>query len=201
MIICLLFIAVPATFSQQTDPTTKLLAEQFIEQNDHFRAAQDLSDRLQFLLYLAPAAYNAGRNDQAKQYADELLLTVKAVEREKRKLPHQIGRANHVSNTVLGLIAIEGGRTSEAANYLLASGRVTGNPPVLLSFGPNMLLAKRLLEKGDRATVIEYFDLCANFWKDGSVQLERWKKAVQQGEMPDFHFNLSYEIDDWRFAK
>ena len=201
VMVCLLFVAAPATLSQQTDPTTKQLAEQYVDKNDpRFRETQDLMNRFRFLTGLAPAAYSAGRNDQAKQYAEELLLTVKAAERENRHVPNIIGVAIHVSNSVLGLISIDDGKTVEAANYLLASGRVFGNPPDPIHFGPDMLLAKRLLEKGDRATVIQYFDLCANFWKHAAY-LEPWKKAVQQGEIPNFGI-FAHTLDEyWRFDK
>jgi len=33
------------------------------------------------------------------------------------------------------------------------------------SFGPNVSLAKDLLEKGERDTVVEYFEACKKFWK------------------------------------
>jgi hypothetical protein len=53
-----------------------------------------------------------------------------------------------------------------------------------------MLLAKELLEKGEPDAVLEYFDLCARFWKEG--RLEVWARKVRPGEIPDFGANLDY---------
>jgi len=60
------------------------------------------------------------------------------------------------------------------------------------SFGPNMSLARDLLEQGERDVVLQYFDLCRNFWKMGQDQLDHWTKDVKAGNMPDFGANLVY---------
>ena len=44
--------------------------------------------------------------------------------------------------------------------------------------------ARELLEKGERATVLEYFRLCGAFWPDD--QLERWADDVRHGRTPNF---------------
>ena len=64
-----------------------------------------------------------------------------------------------------------------------------------------MLLAQRLLEKGERATVIEYFDLCAKFWTNQRGRLDQWKATVKNGEMPNFGTNLKTGLDTWRVIK
>ncbi len=48
--------------------------------------------------------------------------------------------------------------------YLIAAGKSPGSPQ-MDSFGPNMTLAKDLLEKGERDAVLEYFMRCRKFWK------------------------------------
>ena len=53
-----------------------------------------------------------------------------------------------------------------------------------------MSLAKALLIVGERQTVIEYFDLCRQFWPRN--KLTTWKKEVQEGKIPDFGANLVY---------
>jgi hypothetical protein len=60
------------------------------------------------------------------------------------------------------------------------------------SFGPNMILAKELLEKGEKETVIEYFDLCAKFWTMGQDKLKDWRASAQQGNIPAFGASLLY---------
>ena len=60
------------------------------------------------------------------------------------------------------------------------------------SFGPNMMLAKDLLEKGERDTVLQYFELCRKFWKMDWGKLNQWSKEVRMGQTPDFGANLIY---------
>jgi hypothetical protein len=82
------------------------------------------------------------------------------------------------------------GNAAEAKNYLLAAGQTPGSPQ-RDSFGPNMALAKELLEKGETDAVVSYIDLCRKFWKMGSEQLNLWSAAVKEGRLPDFGPNLS----------
>lgn len=91
-------------------------------------------------------------------------------------------------HTILGRIALQRGHMEDAKRELLDSGRVKSNPP-LMSFGPSMMLAKALLEKGERETVLAYLDLCAKFWEMGQDQLVAWKKTIQEGGTPDFGVN------------
>lgn len=55
-----------------------------------------------------------------------------------------------------------------------------------------MSLAKDLLEKGEKQTVLEYFKKCAKFWKMDHGKLDSWAKQVESGETPDFGANLLY---------
>jgi hypothetical protein len=96
----------------------------------------------------------------------------------------------HDANVVLGRIAAEEGRLEEAKRHLLEAGRSAGSP-VLGSFGPNMGLAKDLLERGEQATVLEYFELCRKFWSNHG-KLDEWRKDVEAGRIPEFGGNLIY---------
>ena len=103
------------------------------------------------------------------------------------------GNAIQDGNLVLGRISLREGRTEEAKQYLLESGKSPGSPQ-MDSFGPNMSLARDLLEKGERETVLQYFELCRKFW-DRSVslgKLDQWTKEVKAGQIPDFGGNLVY---------
>jgi hypothetical protein len=53
-----------------------------------------------------------------------------------------------------------------------------------------MTLARELLEKGERQVVLEYFKLCASFWKND--RLDTWASEVRAGKIPDFGANLEY---------
>ena len=76
-----------------------------------------------------------------------------------------------------------------AGTDLLKAADVAGSPP-LSSFGPNMMLAKELLENGHKAVVLKYFAACGKFWADES--LKDWKKEVMDGAIPDFGANENY---------
>ena len=131
----------------------------------------------------AKIAVTARQFDEAKQYADELLAYGQQLPRK------EAGNELHHSNLVLGRLALHSGRREEAKSYLLAAGDVAGSPH-LDSFGPNMELAKALLEAGEKETVLQYFGLCAKFWK--SKELKEWRKQIERGETPDFGGNLNY---------
>ena len=67
-----------------------------------------------------------------------------------------------------------------------------------------MLLAKELLEAGEREIVLEYLEDCKTFWNrcekvataDGAMPpaaaLDAWADAVREGRVPDFGPNLVY---------
>jgi len=55
-----------------------------------------------------------------------------------------------------------------------------------------MMLAKELLERGERDTVIRYFEECAGFWKLHGERLNEWTATVKGGGIPNFGANLFY---------
>jgi hypothetical protein len=95
----------------------------------------------------------------------------------------------HHGNLILGHVALRGGDIAAAKTYLLKAGETSGSPQ-LNSFGPNMALAKELLEQGEPDIVLKYFGLCGKFW-DGK-ELEEWTALVKGGLIPDFGANLVY---------
>jgi hypothetical protein len=125
---------------------------------------------------------DAGALDKAAAYANELLQLSDSPNR---------GQAIHDGNMVLGLISLKQGDIDGAKTHLLESGKSTGSP-VLDSFGPNMKLAKALLEKGEKDVVLEYFAQCKVFWKMGASKLEEWTAEVRKGAIPEFGPNLLY---------
>lgn len=149
--------------------------------------------RLGLLLRMAPAALEAGDKVKARAYAREALALGEA----NKANAGIYGDSVHVSNIVLGRIALMEGSAGKARAHLLAAGRAPGSP-VLKTFGPNMLLAKELIEKGGRDAVIEYLDLCAKFWEMQGDRLVRWKEVIRQGGMPDFGASLNVGLAVWR---
>jgi RNA polymerase sigma factor (sigma-70 family) len=133
---------------------------------------------------LAQMALDAGELEKARTYAASLL--------QQAGTPQagwNYGDAIYRGNLVLGRIALRSGNLAEAEQYLLAAGQTTGSPK-LDSFGPNMTLAKELLEQGQKDAVLQYFQLCGRFWK--SDKLAAWTQQINQGVMPDFGGNLAY---------
>lgn len=52
------------------------------------------------------------------------------------------------------------------------------------------MLAKELLELGQKDVVLEYFELCGNFWKNANLQ--KWTEIVKNGSIPEFGGNLFF---------
>jgi hypothetical protein len=133
---------------------------------------------------MAQAALRAGDEAKAVAYANELLRPG-----QPDAADWNYGNAIHDGHMVLGLVAVRHGDIPAARQHLLDAGKTPGSP-VLGSFGPNMALAKELLEKGERDTVLEYFSECRRFWKMGQASLDAWSKVVRDGGAPVFGGNL-----------
>lgn len=135
---------------------------------------------------LPALAFDAGDLQKARAYA-ELLL--REATRQQGSWNH--GNAVHKGNLILGRIAAAEGRVADAVTFLRAAGETPGSPQ-LNSFGPNMTLAKDLLERGERDAVLAYFEACRVFWKMGGGRLDAWTKEVRAGTIPNFGANLRY---------
>jgi hypothetical protein len=89
------------------------------------------------------------------------------------------------ANTVLGRVALRAGDTDGAKQYLLDSVK----PPAALYVsvsGPMLVLARELLDKGQRAIVLEYLQDCLPLWPRGEDVLHIWIDDLQNGRTPDF---------------
>ena len=202
---CLTLIFATFISAQQADDNSKSLAEQFVSSHElTLRQTTNLVEQFSLLMKLAPAAIAAGDNDKASNYAGEMVDLSNRLSLKYKNLPSSTpDNAAHISNIVLGRIAFDNGKIDEAKEHLLAAGKLTGKSPTLVSFGPDMSLAKLLLEKGEQETVLKYFDLCATFWKNDIAleKLAQWKSAVEKDETPDFGVNLQLRMNGWRSAR
>jgi hypothetical protein len=166
---------------------SKAGATKALEQFEKAQAADTEDDtRFYRLDELTKAAFGAGEDAKAAQFADQLLEAA-----TPREGDWNYGNAIHHANNTLGRIALKKGDTKKADEYLLKAGRTPGSPQ-LDSFGPNMSLAKELLEAGEKETVLQYFELCRKFWKMGDTRLDDWNKEVKAGQVPQFGANLIY---------
>ena len=98
---------------------------------------------------------------------------------------------HHKLHTAKGRLEMKEGNIEKAKEHLLESGKVSG-APTLNSFGPNMSLAKALLEHKESEVVLTYFELCGKFWQDQFDKTDKWEAAIAKGGMPDFGPNLVY---------
>lgn len=115
------------------------------------------------------------------------LLTIAAT------LEHRsAGDEIHHGHMLLGRVALRRRDIAGAKAHLMASAEIDGSP-TLSSFGPNMALAKELLEAGESKVVLAYFDRLRRFWKAGCHgSLDSWGADVRGGRVPDFGANLRY---------
>jgi hypothetical protein len=135
---------------------------------------------------LAKLALEAEEIDKAQSYARELLALAPEYPKD-----WNYGNAIYYGYFVLGRVALRHGNVPLAAQYLIDAGSTPGSPQ-LNSFGPNVTLAKELLEKGQAAAVLQYFALCKNFWKLDHGRLDEWSATVRGGGIPNFTSNLNY---------
>ena len=149
-------------------------------------AAAD-SPELRFLALgdAAKECFVAGKLADARKYAHELMTLLPDFRQH-----HFFPIAWHDANMILGRVAVRDGHLDEAKRYLIEAGQTPGSPQ-LMNYGPNMSLAKDLLEKGERQAVLDYFELCRKFWVNQDGQLDQWSQQVKEGKMPNFGSNLT----------
>lgn len=151
-------------------------------------AEQKKGERQRFYLLpnLATTAFESGASKKAKKYATEMLDMSREIKRD-----WNTGNAIHHGHLTLGRLALQADDIGKAKVHLLEAGKTPGSPQ-LNSFGPNMTLAKELLERGEKQAVLDYFELCSKFWKSGTDRLNEWAEVVKSGKTPSFGGNLRY---------
>jgi hypothetical protein len=194
---CLLFAVCTYATAQRVvteDPAT------FLANHEPELAQANPARKFYLISYLAPAALAANQVEKARSYAEQLLTLGQEMQTVPGFGPSLLSDGTHIGNMVLGQIAFLNGDIQGAKEHLLEAGKVPGSS-VLKSFGPDMLLAKELIGKGERDTVLKYFDLCATFWQNDRGRLADWKQVVKQGGEPNFGSNDGGVFRTWRFAK
>ena len=151
------------------------VARKALEQYDRAYSLSEESMRKRGLKWAAEVALIAKDLDKARQWAAIML--------EDERRASNYGLHVHHGNITLGKIALAEGDVQAAASHLLLAGTTPGSPS-LNSFGPDMALAKRLLEEGENEAVLQYLEQCARFWKSGQDRLKAWTAIVRAGEIP-----------------
>ncbi len=136
---------------------------------------------------LALAALEAGETELAKKHAAETLR------KNTDGKNWNYGNIIHDGNQILGRCALREGRLADAKTYLLKAGATPGSPQ-LNSFGPQMQLARELLETGEKEAVLQYLDLVIKVWASETEQSELsnehaaliagWKREIADGKIP-----------------
>jgi hypothetical protein len=137
------------------------------------------------LARLARTALAAGDLKKAERYANE------AVAESKHGIFWWTGDAVHQGNIVLGRLALASGEVEAAKRYLLLAGQTPGSTS-LAAQGPNMALARDLLERGEPTAVLHYLEECGSFWGGNRGKLAEWMALIRAGLKPDFGANLTY---------
>ena len=174
-----------ANIFRGAEPTGSEAAEKALEMYENAFELSDEGDRETLLEDLANAAFEAGRHDKARQYAESLLQGA------ADGMSWNYGNRVHHGNLILGRIALANGNVEAARFRLIAAANTTGSPG-LKTFGPNMALAKDLLERDEQDVVLRYFRACAKFWEMDRGKLDEWAAQVEEGKIPDFGGNLAY---------
>ncbi len=185
--VCALLVAAPFLLMHQvTKIHPRTSQDRFSAADNALTGAHDQLSRFYALNDAAKESFTAGKIEDARKDATELLTLA-----PNYASNWNYGNAIQDGNLVLGRIAVSEGRIEDAKQYLLAAGKSKGSP-TMNSFGPNMSLAKDLLEKGERDTVLQYFELCRKFWTMDYGKLDDWSQEVKAGKIPDFGANLVY---------
>jgi hypothetical protein len=148
-------------------------------------AGKDAISRAPLLARMTKAAYAAGNLEKAERYANE------ALEAAAHGVFWWTGDAIHQGNIALGRLALRHGDVEAARRYLLRSAKTTGSS-TLSTLGPNMGLAKELLDEGESAAVLEYLEECGGFWTGSRGKLAEWAALIRAGIKPDFGANVGY---------
>ncbi len=160
--------------------------ERYDRETSELTGATDPYKRWVALGGAAKAALAIGKDAEARSYATELQKLAPSYTKD-----WNYGNAVQDFNIVLGATALKSGDVEAAKKHLLEAGRSPGSPQ-MDTFGPNMILAKALLDVDQRDVVLEYFELCRKFWDMHRGRLDEWRDDVKAGRTPVFGANLVY---------
>jgi len=172
-----------AEMQQSATPDT---VRQMVKAGADLQTAKTEYERWLALGNVALWNVDAGALHLSRAYAEKLLDSS-----ERFKNDWNYGNAVHKAHLAMGRVDLRQGNKVGAKEHLLAAGRTPGSPQ-LNTFGPNMLLAKDLLQSGEPDAVLEYLDLCQKFWKMDMGALDTWRRLIKEGKTPNFGANLLY---------
>ena len=113
---------------------------------------------------------------------------------EKYKKTFAYNNARHHAHLALGRLQLQNGNIEGAKAELKKAIDIVPGSPQLNSFGPNMTLAKELLEKKEITAVLDYLEASRKFWLNefSDPKIKEWTPLIKAGQIPDFRGNLIY---------
>ena len=96
------------------------------------------------------------------------------------------GNAVYNGNLILSQSALDRNDIPGAKRYLLEAAASPGARIIELS-GLDTSVARTLLQRGERDTVLEYFNRGRNLWPQGGQLITRWETIIRAGRMPNFN--------------
>jgi len=131
---------------------------------------------------LAVKALKVGDLSKAKFYADAALREIGALEsRGNSALAIEV---RHVSNLVLGTVALRDGDLFTAKQRLMDAADFPAASAFPELRGPDFSLAKALIDRGEKEAVLAYFSAVRRWWPAGTAQLDQWSAAIRGGGTP-----------------
>ncbi|HYR82465.1 MAG TPA: hypothetical protein VE422_00145 [Terriglobia bacterium] len=94
--------------------------------------------------------------------------------------------AIYTGNLILAQAALDQNDIANARRYLLEAATITGTPAIQEK-GPDVSVARILLDRGERDTVLEYLHRAHNFWPQGGPVLDRWETTIRAGRRVNFN--------------
>ncbi|MGA8672926.1 MAG: hypothetical protein WB679_23835 [Terracidiphilus sp.] len=96
----------------------------------------------------------------------------------------------HDLHTISGMLALNNEDVSKAKEFLLESVHVCERNEfscLSCALHPyNLLLAEKLIGRGEREVVVQYLSRCREVWKQGERQLAPWIEEIKSGQQPHF---------------
>jgi hypothetical protein len=94
--------------------------------------------------------------------------------------------AIYTGNLILAQAALDTDDIANAKRYLLEAATTAGTPAIQEK-GPDLSVARILLDRGERDAVLEYLHRAHNLWPQGVPVLERWETAIRAGRRVNFN--------------
>jgi len=156
------------------------------------RSEERDADRGPLLKRLCVGAIESNDLESASLFALELVLDY-----GQKSSDRGYDQAAHVGNITLGLVELRKNNIQKAKEYLMIAIRAPLRKDYNSLGKIDMMLAKELFERGEKATVVEYLKLCLElgnlktYPESFAVEiaaLKLWKEQILKGMKPSFDF-------------